>query len=166
MFLSDSVQYDQFHMYWVSWYLSLSFITQTHVPIVLILQAFDTHQILASRLFIHTSINIQNVTTWVGAYVTGHGTSIPTMHRNTWMCNTWVTNPVHNSLFLVPCNKEHHMNINVYCVQESNPSPPGNTTFIHPCNYFLYFFILLLCTLLLHEHLKDSQVFWQLWELT
>ena len=43
--------------------------------------------------------------------------------------------PGHNSSYSVPCQEEQRVKINVYRVRESNPRPPGNTTFIHAHNF-------------------------------
>ncbi len=48
--------------------------------------------------------------------------------------------PGHNSSYLVSCQEEQRMKINVYHVWESNPRPTGNTTFIHAHNFLIIVF--------------------------
>ncbi len=58
-----------------------------------ILQDFNTHQIQVSDFsYIQVSTGI-HVPTWAGTPITRCDTSHSTLHRNSRICNIWVTNP-------------------------------------------------------------------------
>ncbi len=69
-------------------------------------------------------------------------------HRHTWA-------PIQ---LLCTMSEEKHVKINIYPVQESNPRPPGNTMFIHTYNFSYKYLFCSFYSLLLHKHLKHSQI--------
>ncbi len=93
-----------------------------------------THQVQMSDCLYILSTDIY-VQTWFGKYIIGHDTSISTIHRNTRMCNTLVTNPWPNFLILGAMSRiTIHEHKCVPCLR-IKPKTASKHDFIHTYNF-------------------------------